>query len=152
MVPFESQRGDVAARLLMLLVSVAIVAAIASPFLLRSGRSETEAKAISTLRRIHSAQTDYFGASSLYGSMARLTNSKLLEGKFQDKQFEMEGYKYFHSTDGTLKRFCAEAVPEEGKPGKTYGIDESGVVLEFERTVSPCFGGVLTKTGGTPVR
>ena len=84
--------------------------------------------------------------------MAKLTNSKLLEGSFQDKQFTMEGYKYFHSTDGTLKRFCAEAVPEGEKPGKSYGIDESGQILEFERNVSPCFDGVLTKTGGTPVR
>lgn len=148
----SSQRGDVAAKLLLLLVAVAIIAAVASPWLLRSYRSNSEAKAISTLRRIHSAQTEHYGASTLYGSMAKLTNSKMLEGPFQDKQFEMEGYKYFHSTDGTLKRFCAEAVPDGEKPGKTYGIDESGQVLEFERNVSPCFAGVLTKLGGTPVR
>jgi type II secretory pathway pseudopilin PulG len=148
----SSQRGDVAAKLLFLLVAVAIVATIASPWLLRSYRSNSETKAISTLRRIHLAQADHYGASSLYGSMARLRNSNFLEGPFQDKQFEMEGYKYFHSTDGTLKRFCAEAVPEGEKPGKSYGIDESGVVLEFERTVSPCFAGELTKTGGSPVR
>ena len=145
-------QGSSAVRFLTLLTAVAIVGAIASPWLLRSKRTETEAKAISTLRRIHSAQTDHYGASMLYGSMARLTNSKYLEGGFQDKQFTMEGYKYFHSTDGTLKRFCAEAVPEGERPGKSYGIDESGVVLEFERTVSPCFNGELSKIGGTPVR
>ena len=148
----SSQSGDTAAKLLMLLVVIAIAGAVAAPWLLRSTRSSEEANAISTLRKIHAAQLEHYGASSLYGSMARLANAKLLEGRFQDKQFTMEGYKYFHSTDGTLKRFCAETVPEEGKPGKTYGIDESGVVLEFERTVSPCFAGVLTKTGGSPVR
>ena len=146
------QRGEAAARLLMLLVAVAIFAAIAAPWLLRSSRSKYESKAISSLRRIYSAQANYYGASSLYGSMMRLRDAELLEGPFQDKQFEMEGYKYFHSTDGTLKRFCAEAVPEEKTAGKSYGIDESGVVLEFERNVSPCFDGELTKTGGTPIR
>ena len=148
----ESQRGDVAAKLLMLLVALAIAGAVAAPWLLRSSRSKSETKAILTLRRIHSAQTEHYGASALYGSMARLTNSKLLEGLFQDKQFEIDDYKFFHSTDGALKRFCAEAVPEEKTAGKSYGIDESGVVLEFERTVSPCFNGELTKTGGSPIR
>ena len=146
------QQGEAAAKLLMFLVAITIAIAFASPWLLRSKKSSEETKAISTLRRIHSAQTDHYGASSLYGSMARLRDAKMLEGPFSDKQFTMEGYKYFHSTDGTLKRFCAEAVPEGEKPGKTYGIDESGVVLEFERTASPCFNGELTKTGGTPVR
>ena len=148
----KSQTGEAASKLLMLLVVLAIVAAFASPWLLRSRRSEEEANAISTLKRIYSAQSEHHGASKLYGSMTKLRKSSLLEGSFQDKQFTLEGYKYFHSTDGTLKRFCAEAVPEGEKPGKAYGIDESGVVLEFERTVSPCFAGVLTKTGGTPVR
>ena len=148
----ESQRGDGAAKMLIVLVALAIAGAIAAPWLLRSSRSKGEAKAITNLRKIHAAQTEHYGGSSLYGSMARLTNSKLLEGNFQDKQFTMEGYKYFHSTDGTLKRFCAEAVPEEKTAGKSYGIDESGVVLEFERTVSPCFNGELTKTGGSPIR
>ena len=148
----KSERGEAAAKLLFILVALAIVAAFASPWLLRSHRSKEEAKAISTLRRIHAAQTDHYGASSLYGSMARLRDSKLLEGSFQDKQFTMEGYKYFHSTDGTLKRFCAEAVPEGENAGKAFGIDESGVVLEYESTASPCFAGILSKTGGQPVR
>ena len=148
----SSETGDAATKLLFILVALAITAAFAAPWLLTSRRSGEEAKAISTLRRIHSAQKDHYGASSLYGSMMKLRDLNLLEGNFQDKQFRLDGYKYFHSTDGTLKRFCAEAVPEEGKAGKSYGIDETGVVLEFERAVSPCFAGVLTKTGGTPVR
>jgi len=148
----STQKGDAAAKLLMLLVGLAVVGAFASPWLLRSYRSKEEAKAISMLRRIHSAQTDHYGASRLYGSMAKLRDAKMLEGPFQDKQFTMEGYKYFHSTDGTLKRFCAEAVPEGEKAGKTYGIDETGVLLEYDRNVSPCFAGELSRTGGTPVR
>ena len=148
----SSQRGEAAAKLLFILLALAIAAAFAAPWFLSSRRSVEEAAAISTLRRIHTAQSQQYGASALYGSIARLKESKLVDPRFQDKQFTIEGYKYFHSTDGAMKSFCAEAVPEEGKSGKTYGIDESGVVLEFERNVSPCFGGVLTKTGGTPVR
>lgn len=148
----SSQRGDVAARLLVLMVVMAVAGAVAAPWLLRSKRTAEETQAISTLRRIHSAQTENYGASALYGSMAKLTNSKLLEPTFQDKQFTIEGYRYFHATDGPMKRFCAEAVPAEGSPGDSYGIDETGVVYEFERNTSPCYSGTLSKTGGKAVK
>ena len=144
----NSENGEAAAKLLLILVVFTVAIAVASPWLLRSKRTEEEAKAISTLRRIHSAQRENYGAAALYGSMARLTNSKLLEPTFQDKQFAIDGYRYFHATDGTYKHFCAEAVPAEGSSGTSYGIDESGVVYEFERNTSPCYAGVLTKTGG----
>ena len=150
----SSQRGEASAKILLLLLVCAIFGAIASPWLLRSRRSTAEEKAIATLQRIHSAQTDYFGGTRLYASMAKLSNTKLFDGPGSDVPFERDGYEFTHSNAAGWQRWCAQAVPKAAPlklEAGTFAIDESGIVKEFPAGSSPCYAGEL-QSPGTPVR
>jgi type II secretory pathway pseudopilin PulG len=146
------ERGEAAAKLLFLLLVCAIAGAVTAPWLLRSKRSSHEEKAIATLKQIHNAQTNYFGGTRLYASMAKLANTKRFDGPVTDKPFKRDGYQFTHTTAGSLQRWCAQAIPDSAEPtGSIYGIDESGIVKEFPAGTSPCYAGEL-QSPGSPIR
>ena len=146
------QRGDAASKLLFILVTLAIAATFTLPWLLRSRTSESEANAIATLKRIHAAQTDHYGANRLYTSIAKLRDLTLLPRNFRDGPVKMDEYEFTHTTAGSWQRWCAQAVPDSAEPtGSIYGIDESGIVKEFPAGTSPCYAGEL-RSPGRPIR
>jgi hypothetical protein len=145
------QRGNAATNILLLMVVMAIAGAVASPWLIRSGRSPQEAQAIATLVQIHAAQTDQYGANRMYATIAKLKDAKRLPGNLRNDSFEIDEYHYRHQPAGSWQRWCAEASPKEGKSGMVFAIDETGTVKEFPAGTSPCAAGELT-TPGTPVR
>jgi hypothetical protein len=123
---------------------------IAVPKMLRNrAGGEGEIAAIAVLKQIHTAQADLFGASRMYGSMQRLSNSKLIQ-RSQDS-FKELGYEFYHSTDGRGSTWCATAIPESGKSGRRFGIDESGSVYEGV-SVNACYMGSLDRSGGSVVK
>ena len=124
----DSQDGKGMLGLLFAVLIVFAVMWLAVPWLQRSVVAPDEAAAIATLKSIHAAQGEMYGASRMYGSMGKLANAKLV-AQSQDS-FAVKGYKIEHSTNGRGSSWCASAVPEEGKPGRTLGIDESGTVYE----------------------
>jgi type II secretory pathway pseudopilin PulG len=145
----STERGDAAAKILLLLLLCAIAGAVAAPWFLRSKHTPQETKAIATLRRIHAAQTDHYGASRLYATITMLKDAKRLPTSFRGDAFESEGYRFAHQPAGGWQRWCAQAVPKE--LGGVFAIDESGIVKEFPAGSSPCFAGEL-QSPGTPVR
>ena len=147
----SSQSGDVAAKLLLLLVVVAIAGAVASPWLLRSPRTGSEHAAIATLKQIHAAQAEQYGASRMYADIDRLKASKRLPANFRGDAFAIDEYRYRHQAAGGWQRWCAEATPLEEKTGAVLAIDETGIVKEFPAGFEPCSNGELTSPG-TPVR
>jgi type II secretory pathway pseudopilin PulG len=148
----SSERGDAAAKLLLILLVCAIAGAVASPWLLRAGWSTDEQKAIATLRRIHAAQADYYGGTRLYASMPKLTNTKLFDGSHDGKPFKRDGYQFTHTTAGSWQRWCAQAAPDSAaSEGRIYAIDESGIVKEFPAGTSPCYAGEL-QSPGSPIK
>jgi hypothetical protein len=148
----SAERGDAAAKLLFLLLVCAIAGAVASPWLLRSKLSGHEEKAIATLKQIHTAQTEHFGAARLYASMSKLTSTKRFDGSHDGKPFKRDGYQFTHTTAGSWQRWCAQAVPDSAATeGRVYAIDESGIVKEFPAGTSPCYAGEL-QSPGSPIR
>ena len=134
----DSQDGKGMLGLLLAVLIVFAATWLAVPWLQRSRMSGDEGSAVATLRSIHAAQKEMYGASRMYGSMGKLANSKLV-AQSQDS-FAVKGYKIEHSTNGRGSSWCASAVPDEGKPGRTLGIDESGTVYE---TPVRCVNGKL---------
>ena len=106
----DSQAGKGMLGLLFAVLIVFAVMWLAVPWLQRSTMSADEASAVATLRAIHAAQVDHYGASRMYGSMGKLSNSKLV-GQSQDS-FTLKGYEFYHSATATGTRWCAVAIPE----------------------------------------
>jgi len=139
----SSRSGDSTLRLLFILLVLVAIGAFVGPKLLKSKELKEESTAIETLRSIYAAQKDIYGASRMYGSMQRLSNSKLIQ-RSQDS-FKELGYEFYHSTDGRGSTWCATATPEAGKSGRSFGIDESGSVYS---TQLRCSNGQLTMENG----
>ena len=125
----DSQEGKGLLGLLFAMLIVFLVAWVATPWLQRVGKLlPDETAAINTLRAIYTAQQDQYGASRMYGSLGKLTNSKLMNQSRDD--FTSGGYVFSHSVSGRGSTWCATAVPESGKRGRSFAIDESGTVQE----------------------
>jgi hypothetical protein len=145
----DSQDGKGMLGLLFAVLIVFAVMWLAVPWLQRSTIVADEPSAVAMLRSIHAAQQDLYGASRMYGSMGKLSNSKLV-AQSQDS-FTVKGYQFEHSTNGRGSTWCATAVPEAGKPGRTLGIDDSGSLYEGVSTTA-CYMGSLDRSGGSVVR
>ena len=141
----KRQNGFSIIGILIAVIVIMIFVVLAAPRLMRNESQPNETAAIATLRMIHAAESDHFGASRMYGSLGKLTNSKLLSGSFPEGGFTRDGYEFTHSTNGSGRVWCAAAVPEQGKTGGTFGIDESGVLAEGLGSTSPCYMGVLDR-------
>ena len=149
----ERENGGSLIGILIALVIILLFAFLTVPKLMRSTETEpNETAAVATLRMIHAAESDYYGAGRMYGSLGKLTNSKLLAGSFPEGGFKRDGYEFTHSTNGSGRVWCAAAVPEQGKTGRSFGIDESGAVYQDLRAASPCSMGTLDASGGSPLR
>lgn len=74
----DSQEGKAMVSLLLAALIVFGVMWLAVPWLQRSTISGDEGAAIAMLRSIHVAQQQVYGASRMYGSMAKLFSSKLV--------------------------------------------------------------------------
>jgi hypothetical protein len=149
--------------MLGLLFAVLIVFAamwLAVPWLQRSTMSGDEGSAVATLRSIHAAQKEMYGASRMYGSMGKLSNSKLI-AQSQDS-FSVKGYEFYHSAAPTGRTWCAVAIPEMdtqtrsvGQPtrksGKNFGIDEAGTVYQ-DVSPSACYAGTLNTNGAAALK
>ncbi len=139
--------------LLGLLLAVLIVFAVmwlAVPWLQKTGKLVPDEKAaIDMLRSIHRAEEDLYGASRMYGSMGRLSNSKLMP-QAQDN-FKSGGYEFYHSASGSGRTWCAAPMPEQGKSGRRFGIDAEGTVYEGV-SVNACYMGTLDKAFGSVVK
>lgn len=133
------------------------IAWLAFPLLQRSTYSNNESAAVGTLRQIYQAQTDHYGGSRMYGSLARIQVAGI-----SSDNFSSNGYEFFHSTTGAGTAWCAVAIPQlqtqvtaigepERREGKVFGINETGVVLQGV-SMSACYGGTLDTAGGSPVR
>ena len=148
----KRQNGFSIIGILIAVIVIMIFVVLAAPRLMRNESQPNETAAVATLRMIHAAESDYYGAGRMYGSLGKLTNSKLLAGSFPEGGFKRDGYEFTHSTNGSGRVWCAAAVPEQGKTGRSFGIDESGVVYQDLRSASPCYLGTLDASGGTPLR
>ena len=148
----ERENGGSLIGILIALVIILLFVFLTLPKLMRSDGQPNETAAIATLRMIHAAESDYYGAGRMYGSLGKLTNSKLLAGSFPEGGFKRDGYEFTHSTNGSGRVWCAAAVPEQGKTGRSFGIDESGAVYQDLRAASPCSMGTLDASGGSPLR
>lgn len=139
--------------MLGLLFAVLIVFAVmwgAVPWLQKStGLVPNESAAVAVLRQIETAQKDHLGATRMYGSMGKLSNSKLI-AQTQDR-FKSGGYEFEHSTNGRGSTWCADAAPEAGKPGRTLGIDDSGTVWHGV-SAGACYMGTLNTSGASVVK
>ena len=146
----DSQDGKGLLGLLFVVLIIFMIAWVATPWLQRVGKLlPDEEAAIDTLRAIHTAQQEHYGASRMYGSLRKLTNSKLMNHALDD--FTSGGYVFSHSTNGRGSTWCATAVPEEGKPGRALGIDDSGAVWHGVSRGS-CYMGSLATAGASPLR
>lgn len=156
----DSQAGKGMLGLLFAVLIVFAVMWVAVPWLQKSTMSGDEASAIATLRSIHAAQVDHYGASRMYGSMAKLSNSKLIY-QSQDS-FTLKGYEFYHSAAPTGRSWCAVAIPEietrttslgqpTRKAGKNFGIDDSGTVFQ-DVSPSACYAGSLNTSGAKAVK
>lgn len=145
----DSQDGKGLLGLLFAVLVVFAVMWLAVPWLQKSTVGADEEAAIATLRSIHAAQQDMYGASRMYGSMGKLANSKLF-AQSQDT-FKLKGYEFEHSTSGAGRTWCATAVPEAGKPGRALGIDQSGTIWHG---VAPgaCYMGTLNTTAAAVLK
>ena len=146
----DSQDGKTIMSLLFAVLIVFAVMWLAVPWLQKTGGLvPNETAAVGILRSIHAAQSDHYGASRMYGSMGKLSNSKLTAHAQDD--FKSGGYEFSHSTNGSGRTWCATAVPEDGKPGKTLGIDQSGTVWHGVSRAA-CYSGSLNTTGATALK
>lgn len=145
----DSQDGKGLLGLLFAVLIVFIIAYFSVPWLQRVGIRPDEAAAVEMLKRIHAAQQDHYGASRMYGSLAKLTNSKLMNQSSDD--FKSGGYEFSHSASGGGRSWCAMASPEQGKPGRRFGIDADGTVYE-NVAVNACYMGTLDKAFGSVVK
>lgn len=154
----NSQKAVSLLEFLVILLILVIAAAIAMPLLLRSDNSDTEGKATAVLRQIHTAEQEYYGAGRFYGPFSKLS----LPFTATDQGFTANGYTFYLTLNGANRRWCAIATPEtvssavsggvaSQKPGRTFGIDETGQIL---RDINPtaCQSGVLDKSKGDIVR
>ena len=144
-----SQDGKGLLGLLFAVLIVFIIAYFSVPWLQRVGIRPDEAAAVATLRQIHAAQQDHYGATRMYGSLAKLTNSKLMNHPQDD--FTSGGYEFSHSASGGGRTWCAMAVPEQGKPGRRFAIDADGTVYE-NVSAHACYMGTLDKAFGSVVK
>lgn len=146
----DSQDGKGLLGVLFAILIIFLIAWIATPWLQKTGRLvPDETAAVAVLKQIHSAQGDYYGATRMYGSMGKLSNSKLM-AQTQDN-FKSGGYEFSHSASGSGRGWCATAIPESGKSGRRFGIDESGSVYEGV-SVNACYMGSLDRSGGSVVK
>ena len=145
----DSQDGKGMLGVLFAVLIVFAVMWLAVPWLQKVGIRPDEAAAIETLKRIHAAQSDHFGATRMYGPMGKLSNSKLTAQSQDD--FKSGGYEFSHSASGSGRTWCATAVPETGKAGRRFGIDDTGSVYEGISTTA-CYMGTLDKSFGFVVR
>src|SRR5690348_14616371 len=95
----DSQAGKGMLGLLFAVLIVFAVLWLAVPWLQRSTMSGDEGSAVAMLRSIHAAQKEMYGASRMYGSMGKLSNSKLI-AQSQDS-FTLKGYEFYHSAAPT---------------------------------------------------
>ena len=145
----DSQDGKTLLAVLFTVLVVFAVMWLAVPLLQKNSIMPNETAAIEALRRIHAAEADYFGATRMYGSMGRLSNSKLV-AQTQDN-FKSGGYEFSHSAAGSGRSWCAIAIPEAGKSGRRFGIDAEGTVYEGV-SAAACYMGTLDKAFGSVVK
>ena len=156
----DSQAGKGMLGLLFAVLIVFAVMWLAVPWLQRSTISPDEGSAIGMLRSIHAAQQEMYGASRMYGSMVKLSNSKLIT-QSQDS-FTLKGYEFYHSAAPTGRSWCAVAIPEietrttslgqpTRKAGKNFGIDDSGIVYQ-DVSPSGCYAGTLNTSGASVLK
>jgi hypothetical protein len=146
----DSQDGKGLLTLLFAVLVVFAVVWLAVPWLQKSGGLvPNETAAIGVLRSIHAAQADHFGASRMYGSMAKLAKAKF--AAHSQDNFSSGGYQFSHSASGGGSTWCAVAVPETGKTGRTFGIDESGSVYEGVSNAA-CYMGTLNTTAAAVLK
>lgn len=122
------QRGFTLIELMLVVAVIAIVATAAIPGISTAKRRSNEASAISSLRLISSAQSQYRTRFGTFGSLAQLQGSNIVDDNFRDR--EKSGYVFEDASTASPAFWAVTADPvNPGISGDRYFyIDLSGVI------------------------
>jgi len=125
--------GLVLSSISAIAVPIGIIAAIAIPNLLASARAANEGSALSSLRKIHSAEATYLGRHGTFGELNDLAYENLLEPELASGK--RNGYRFTVIAVPGSRGFEVSGVPVNyGSTGtRSFFLDETGVIRAADR-------------------
>ncbi|MEK7866848.1 MAG: type II secretion system protein [Planctomycetota bacterium] len=129
-IPRSSSRGFTLIELLTVLLIIAILLAVAVPFMLRSRIAANEAAAIGAVRVLQGAEEQFRVENKRYGTVPEMGATDLLTGDMASGNKTGYVFTAFVDPSNWTAVFYAEGVPEVyNRTGiSSYYVDESGVI------------------------
>jgi prepilin-type N-terminal cleavage/methylation domain-containing protein len=143
----KNQNGFSLIELLIVVTTLGIVLAIASPNFINSQRAANESSAVSSLRGIHTSQVAYYSTdgNSNFGTRSQLASAKLIDGVLAGgtkSRYNFSSITVVAKTASLPSYYFATATPSiTSGPFQTgfnsYAIHEAGVVFRRVGTTAP---------------
>jgi type II secretory pathway pseudopilin PulG len=136
--------GIITSAVSLLLIAVfGIMAAVATPQLLKSLKTGHESAAIQTLRTIHNSQAIYQATKQRFGTLKELNEAKLLDANYANGS-PVSGYIYTSAPEGAQGKYCVQATRQSPSVAlRDFNIIEDGIIRFVEsKTPRPVACGV----------
>ncbi len=138
----KKEQGFSLIELLIVVAIIGIIAAIAIPNLLQARKTANEASAIGALRTVGSAQVTYQGNNQVYGTIAQLRTSNLVDATIANSSVSNPKSGYYFTdvmATPTAVAFNVGATAAATTSGdRKFCVIEDGVI-RFDTTPATAF-------------
>src|SRR5262245_7334828 len=141
----KKEKGFSLLELLIVVAIILIIATIGIPSLLRSRQAANESHAVANLRTLNTAEVQYISTHQVYGDMANLVTSGLVDTRYLTGT---AGYNFTVSISGAAMDYTAAAEAQTTNSGRYDYFTKPDYIIRYSTDPmrSP------TGLSGAPVR